>query len=36
MKTVKLFLTQLIPHIHNLPQCIYIKWWKWEYIIEKR
>lgn len=34
---IKLFITsKLIPKIHNLPQCIYIKWLGKEYFIEKR
>ena len=34
---IKLFITtKLIHKIHNLPQCIYIKWLGKEYFIEKR
>jgi hypothetical protein len=36
MKTIKLVITKLTPHIHILPQCIYIKWWNYEWFIEKR
>lgn len=32
---LKLFLNKLVPHIHNLPQVIYIKWFDFEWFIEK-
>lgn len=35
MKQIKLFLTQCIPKIHNLPRCIYIKWLDYEWFIPK-
>ena len=32
---LKLFLSELIPCVHNLPQVIYIKWRGFEWFIEK-
>lgn len=35
IRTVKLLLRKLIPHVHNLPQIIYINWLGFEWFIEK-
>ena len=32
---LKLFLSKLVPCVHNLPQVIYIKWFDYEWFIEK-
>ena len=32
---MKLFLSKLVPCVHNLPQVIYIKWFDCEWFVEK-
>ena len=32
---IKIFISRLIPKVHNLPTCIYINWLGYELIFEK-
>lgn len=32
---IRLFVSRLIPKIHNLPRCIYINWLGYEWIFQK-
>ena len=35
-RKIKLFMYDITPRIHNLPQCLYIRWFGYEWIIPKQ